>query len=321
MNKILVILGPTATGKTDLALTLAKKFKGELVACDSRQVYKDLDIGTGKMPGRDLRFTKYDLRWETDGINIWMYDVVDPKIRFTIKDYVERANQVIEGVIKRGKLPIIVGGTGLYLKALLKGFSNLSIPVDEKLREELEQLSLESLQQKLVNLSPTRWENLNQSDRQNPRRLLRSIELILMNPYKKTEKLKGLNQKHQILKIGLTAPQGVLNNRIDLRILSWLQQGLIQEGEKLLKEGVSLKRMKDLGLEYKILADYLENKISENELLEQLKHKNHQYAKRQMTWFKKEENTRWFDIQDENLSTQVEKLVSLWYHAPNDKTD
>lgn len=350
MKKVLVILGPTATGKTDLALSLAKKFNGELVSCDSRQVYIGLDIGTGKMSGQDLGFKKFDLRWEIDGIKVWMYDVVNPQTRYTVSDYVKQANKVIEDILKRDKLPIIVGGTGLYLKALLEGLSNLEIPVDEKLRGELEELSLEQLQEKLKLLSPAKFESLNNSEKNNKRRLLRSIELIHMNPrlprptaqdavvvggpspdgeanggqaYMTTsDKQQSISDKYNVLKIGLTAPREVLNKRIDLRLISRIDQGLIEEGERLLKEGITLERMRELGLEYGVLAQLLTGDINREQFIETLKIKIHQYAKRQMTWFKNPSAssgcTNWFDITDKRVSDEVEKLVLSWYDKHND---
>ena len=153
MNKLLVILGPTATGKTDLALQLAGKFQGELVACDSRQVYKGLDIGTGKEPREKGKVVKGKGFWEIDRAKIRMYDVADPKVQYTVADYVKEAAKAVEDISSRAKLPIIVGGTGFYLKALLLGLSNLSVPVDLKLRKQLEKLSVGELQEK--GISPT----------------------------------------------------------------------------------------------------------------------------------------------------------------------
>lgn len=325
MNKVLVILGPTATGKTDLGLKLAKKFNAELVSCDSRQVYKGLDIGTGKKPG-----SKYQVvsikggknYWEVNGIKIWMYDVVEPKIRYTVKEYTELANKVIEDIIRRGKLPIIVGGTGLYLKSLLEGLPNLAIPVDEQLRGELEKLTLKELQEKLQTLSPTRFAEMNDSDRANSRRLLRSIELVVMNPHSSTsQKSKVKSQKFDTLKIGLTAPRDILKNRIFSRLVSRIDQGLIKEAEKLHKKGLSLKRMEELGLEYGMLVKLLDGQISENQLIEQLSAKIYQYAKRQMTWFKREKDTHWFDITKNGWDQKVEKLVTSWYYLGNDSQD
>jgi tRNA dimethylallyltransferase len=319
---LLAIMGPTATGKTDLSLRLAKQFNGELVACDSRQVYQGLDIGTVKHPGGDWSlpsgagFKRYDLRWEVSGINIWMYDVVDPKTQYTVKDYVAQSTSVIEDIISRDKLPILVGGTGLYFKALLEGLPNLSVPIDPDLRSKLEELNLEELQSELKELDPKKWESLNNSEKNNPRRLLRSIELNIMNPYiEDSEKWEALSEKYEVLKIGLTAPRPVLNIKIDSRLDSHLSEGLVEEGERLLKQGLTLKRLKSLGLEYGVLADLFEGKISKDELAEKLKIKLHQYAKRQLIWFKKEKNIEWFDVATDGWQVSLETKVQSWYYS------
>jgi len=321
--KVLVILGPTATGKTDLALGLAKKFNGELVSCDSRQIYRGLDIGTGKMPSDST----YEVRrtgprrsvWEIDGVKVWMYDVVNPKIQYTVADYAKEANKVIGEIRERGKLPIIVGGTGLYLKALLYGLSNLSIPVDRKLRKKLEKLSLKKLQEKLKTLSIKRWEKMNQSDRGNPRRLVRAIELE-SSPRRSSfdfaqDHLRGVSFRDDVLKIGLTATREVLYKRADERVVNRIDQGMIEEAKKVHKNGLSLNRMKQLGLEYGVLADYLEGKITDKkELVRKLQGKIHNFIRRQQTWFKNEKNTNWFNITDQHFLKNVEKLVAKWYH-------
>lgn len=318
-KKILVILGPTATGKTDIALSLAKEFNGEIVSCDSRQVYKGLDLGTGKLPGKEVVVKKGKGFWEMDKIRVWMYDIVSPKAQYTVKDYVEQANLIVEDISQRGALPIIVGGTGFYLKALLEGLPNLMIPIDKNLRKEIEALSLEDLQTKLKSLSIQRWKQLNESDRKNKRRLLRSIELVMMYPYRQTiQNFKFKIQNYDILKLGLIAPREVLNKRIDFRLVSRVKQGLIEEAKKLHHESLSFQRMRELGLEYRSLADLLEGKISKQQFIETLKTKIHQYAKRQVTWFKREKDVHWFDITEDNWNQKVEKLVTSWYHQGND---
>lgn len=316
MKKVLVILGPTATGKTDLALDLAKKLNGEIIACDSRQVYKGLDIGTGKYPSEKGKVIKGKGFWKINGIKVWMYDVAEPKKQFAVYDYIKDATKRVIDITKRGKLPIIVGGTGLYLKAILEGLPNLAIPINKKLRRELEKLSLEQLQEKLQFLSLSRWKKLNESDRQNKRRLLRSIELIYMNPYRKRFQISNLKtQNFKILKIGLTAPREVLYRKIDMRLDLRFQQGLLDEAKSLQKSGLSIKRMKELGLEYGILSDWLEGKISKEVGVKLLKTKIHQYAKRQLTWFKKEKGVTWFDVTDKNYFEKVEKRVYDWYNT------
>ncbi len=323
MNKLLVILGPTATGKTDLALTLAKKFNGELVACDSRQVYQGLDIGTGKMPGEvegeEWKIKKNAGFWEINGVKIWLYDLVSLNKQYTVASYIKDAQKVIQDIHQRGKLPIVVGGTGLYLKALLDGIPNLTIPVDLKLRKQLAGLSKDQLQQKLINLSSKRWEKMNLSDRENPRRLLRAIELISMYGYiDKDLKSKPQHQRYDTLKIGLTAPREVLYKKVDLRVFDWINQGIIAEVDKLTDQGVSLDRFRDLGLEYRVIADYLDheqkfflnysgsaNKIEDQDQMVQIiQNQIHGYVRRQRTWFKKNQNIQWCE-----RSEQAVKLV------------
>ena len=179
---LLVILGPTSTGKTDLALSLAKRFDGEIISCDSRQVYINLDLGTGKLPSQQKTLKKGKGFWEIDGVKVWLYDVVSAKLQYSVADYIKDAHKVLKDLRERGKLPIIVGGTGLYLKGLVEGLSNIDIPIDKELRKSLEKLSKEELQKKLINLSLKKWNQMNNSDRQNPRRLVRAIELILLSP-------------------------------------------------------------------------------------------------------------------------------------------
>jgi tRNA dimethylallyltransferase len=324
MKKVLVICGPTATGKTDLGLFLAKKFNGELIAADSRQVYTGLDIGTGKMPGKesgkDLEVIKGSKNWDIDGVKIWMYDVCNPMFRYSVSEFIKDAGIVLDDIEKRGKLPIIVGGTGLYIKALVEGLSNLIVPVDQKLREELESLTLKQLQEKLAALSPTRFENLNNSDRQNPRRLVRSIELIVMNPYVDKSLTANISYKDlDILKIGLTAPRQVLYEKVDLRVLSWIDQGMIEEVVKLRGEGLTLERMRILGLEYGVLADFLEDKITKEQLITSMQFRTHDYVRRQLTWFKKVNDINWFDTSKKDFTLEVEKMVGTWYYGRHDK--
>lgn len=324
MNKLLVILGPTACGKTDLALQLASKFQGELISCDSRQVYKGLDIGTGKISNLKSQISNIQKKkgfWKIDGVRIWMYDVVSPKTQYSVANYVKDADKIIEDIKKREKLPIIVGGTGLYLKALIYGLSNLTLPVDLKLRKRLEKLSKSELQKKLAEISLKRWNSMNNSDRQNPRRLIRAIEITTLSLRKAKPRsspdmrLPHPSRARDVLKIGLTAPREVLYKMVDDHVVSRVKQGMLEEAEVLHKKGLTINRMKQLGLEYGILADYLEGKIKDKKtLITTLKNKIHGYVRRQLTWFKKEKNVVWFDIKDRNFPKNVEKLVAKWYH-------
>lgn len=329
MNKVLVILGSTSTGKTDLALSLAKKFNGELISADSRQVYIGLDIGTGKFPNKFISLKTESGRWIVDNIPIYLYDVINPKRQYTVYDYVKDAEEVINKIQSKNKLPIIVGGTGLYLKGLLYGFSNLGIPVDNKLRKSLEKLSLGQLQNKLQQLSLDKWEKMNSSDRQNPRRLIRAMEISVSSlrgakrrgNLLRISKTISLIARSNILKIGLTASREILYQRINERVISRINQGMIEEVESLHENGLSIRRMKQLGLEYGVLADYLEKKITKEELDTILQGKIHAYLRRQMTYFKKEKDTNWFDITEKNYVNKVENLISKWYYQSDASQD
>ncbi|MBI2596022.1 tRNA dimethylallyltransferase [Candidatus Daviesbacteria bacterium] len=330
--KVLVILGPTATGKTDIALHLARKLNGELVACDSRQVYVGLDIGTGKMPGRQnpkyaIRNTnnnsnfeicasdlsKHNGYWMMDGIKIWMYDVTDPKKQYDVAQYIRGTTKVINDISNKGKLPIIVGGSGLYLKGILQGFSTLGFPINKQLRKSLEGFSLKVLQSKLKKLSREKWQGLNNSDKNNPRRLIRAIELENLPRRSPYGHLRGVTPAN-VLKIGLKASREMLNQRIDARVLSRMDQGMVEETEQLHKDGLSISRMRELGLEYGVLADYLEGNIDKEQLVKMMQIKIHRYAKRQMTWFNKEKDVRWFDISRAGWQEKVAKLALYWYN-------
>lgn len=328
MKKILVMLGPTATGKTDQALILAKRFNGELVSCDSRQVYVGLDIGTGKYPNGKWTIENGQLKkrqrfWEIDGVKIWMYDVCDPKIQYTVFDYVKDAEKIIEDIIKRDKLPIIVGGTGLYLKGLLEGFFNMTIPVDKEFRKVLEKLDKSKLQKRLQKISLAKWSSLNESDRQNPRRLIRAIELI-SSSLRGAKQRSNLDEKlprplgihNDVFKLGLTALREVLYKKVDLRVLTRIGDGMIDEAIKLHNKGLTFESMRRFGLEYGCLADFLEDKIkSREELIKILQGKIHAYVRRQLTWFKKMEKIEWFDVSDKSFPIELEKKVSKWYYS------
>jgi tRNA dimethylallyltransferase len=312
MQKIICIVGPTATGKTDIALQLAKQLQTDLIACDSRQVYQGLDIGTGKLPSDNAVVKKNKEYWLVDGVKIWMYDCVSLRENFTVKDYVDKTRKIVQTLHAQGKVPIIVGGTGFYLKALLEGLPSLEVTENKKLRKELEKLSVDQLQNKLQQLSISKLEELNLSDRQNPRRLIRWIEIYSQFPNGLPPAVK--DEEYSVLKIGLSAPRDILYAKINKRVLKWLDQGIVSEVEELQKEGVSWQKFKDLGLEYGIIAEYLQNKITVEYLIVQMQLVVRQYAKRQLTWFRKEKDIIWFDVTKPNYISQVEKCILDWYN-------
>ena len=283
--KIIVILGPTASGKSDLAVELAEKFNGEIISADSRQLYKGMDIGTGKITKKEMC-----------GIPHHLLDVVSPKTKFDVARYQKLAHKKIADILKRGKLPIVCGGTGLYIKAIVENPRYPDVPPDWKLRKKLEKLSAEKLFSMLKKLDRARTKTI---DSKNPRRLIRAIEIakqINRVPPKKDY------PKYDALLIGIKKSPDELKKAIATRLHKRIRQGMIAEVRKLRKQGISWKRLEELGLEYKYIALYLQNKMNEKTMLETLETKINQYAKRQMTWFKKTPNVNWIRTEKEAIT-------------------
>lgn len=313
-RKIIVICGPTATGKTNLGIRLATKFNGEIISADSRQVYKGLDIITGKdipknseliSPNRTID-SGYRLK---DNIPIWLVDIVDPDYIFNVGEYRSLAFKVIDDIFKRKKLPTIVGGTGLYIRSIIKPLADINIPPDEKLREQLKKLSKEELIEKLKNVNGNKWNSMNVSDRQNPRRLTRTIEIA-----ESTKKLQNIEfQNFDTLLIGLKASTDYINKKIDGRVKGRIGEGAIEEAKTVLDQykDKNLPAITSTGIRQ--LKEYIEGKVSLEEAIEEWKRAEHQYAKRQVTWFKKEKEIHWFDIQDTDYVSKIEEEVTKWY--------
>lgn len=301
MNKLLVICGPTATGKTGLALKLAQRFNGELISADSRQVYKGMDIGTGKDLPPDVK--------------IWLYDVVNPDKEFSVAHYYKLAWETIKKTWQRKKLPILVGGTGLYIKAIIDGIDTLGIPEDSNLRKELEKKDVSYLQKKLKEINPFQLEKMNQSDRKNPRRLIRAIEISINPPAGgQVSSIKNnLKKDNDPLFVGLTASREVLYKRIDERVEKRVRQGIVEEISRLLKKGYSWNLPAMSGLGYRQWKEFFEGKETEKEATQKWKYAEHAYARRQLTWFKKDKRIIWYDINDSDYKDKIVAQVSTWY--------
>ena len=280
--KVLVILGPTATGKSDLAVKIALKHRGEVISADSRQVYKGLDIGTGKVTKEEML-----------GIHHWLLDVISPQKTFSVADYKNLAEEKIKTILKRSKLPIIVGGTGFYIQSIVDDLILPEVPADENLRNELSKKSLEELVSMLQNLDPERTKTI---DTKNKVRLIRAIEIS--KTLGKVPKVKKAKSKYDFLQIGLTLSPEEIRVKIKKRLILRVKKGMIEEAEKLHKKGLSFERMRELGLEYRYLADLLEQRISKREFIEKLETAIYQYSKRQMTWFKRDKSIKWFNPKD-----------------------
>jgi tRNA dimethylallyltransferase len=297
--KLFVILGPTASGKSDLAVKLARKFNGEIISADSRQVYKGLDIGSGKITKKEMK-----------GIPHHLLNVASPKRTFTVSQYQKLGEKAIRNILKRGKLPIICGGTGFYIDALISGLKLPEVPPQKELRKKLEKESAETLLKKLKNLDPRRAKNI---DRHNKRRLIRALEIVLTT--KKPVSELGVMTYHNtpsydVLKIGIKKEPEKLKKLIHARLIKRLKQGMIKEVENLNRNGLSWKRIDDLGLEYRYISRYLRGLISKAEMGELIEKESWRYAKRQMTWFKKDKNIIWAPTKGKEAENSVKKFLN-----------
>lgn len=306
---MLLIYGPTATGKTDLGIALAKKFNGEIISADSRQVYKSLDIGTGKVNFKS-KVEKHNKFWIVDQVKINGFDLVDPGTNFTVANFIKFANNSMIRIIESKRLPIIVGGTGFYINALINGIETIGIKPNLKLRRELENLSPSQLYQKLRWVNPTRAEKMNQSDRANPRRLIRAIEIAQSGNKTPTHYQQPTTNN---LIIGLTAQNDFLYQRTDRWINTRLNNGMMEEVKNLLDHKIDPKWLDDLGLEYRWLSRFLLGKIGKSEAIDRLKRDSHNFIRHQKTWFKQFKYIRLFDISQPSWKNELEKKVSLWY--------
>ena len=298
LPKIIVILGPTASGKTDLGLTLAKKFNGEIVSADSRQVYKQMDIGTAKPIGEWENKTVFVV----DGVPHHMMDIVDPKKEFSLADYKAVATKAIKDILSRNKLPIVVGGTGLYIQALVDNFDIPKVEPNKRLREQLEKKKLSELVVMLEKIDP---ETAGKIDLKNPRRVLRALEVVKLSGesfFKQQTKSKPV---YQVLQIGIDLPREELYNRINFRVDNQIGEGLIEETKKLSKKYKwSLPSMSGIG--YKQMGSYLRGEMTLNKAIEILKRDTRHYAKRQTTWFKRDKGIVW--VKNTNL-VLAEKVI------------
>lgn len=289
LPKILVIVGPTASGKTSLSIELAKKFNGEIISADSRQVYRGLDIGTGKVT-----------RTEMQGIPHHLLDVAEPQNVYTVADYVRDGRIAINDIISRGKLPIVVGGTFFYIDALLGAVSTPEVAPNMELREKLEKYSNEELFEILKEKDSERAETIDPS---NQRRLIRAIEIVsTLGVVPKTRALELYNA----LTIGIHIEKEDLLKNIHTRLIERIDAGMIEEVISLHKNGLSYERMTELGIEYQYISEYLQDKITKDEMLTLIETKSWQYAKRQMTWLKRDKNIQW--VRKDELE-KIEELV------------
>jgi len=287
--KLITIVGPTASGKSELAIKLAKKFNGEIVSADSRQVYKGMNIGTAKPTKKEMK-----------GVPHYLLDVASPKRRFTVAQYRKLAIIAINKIQKKGEIPFLVGGTGFYIQAVVDGIIIPEVKPDWRLRSNLNRLSAAELYQRLKKLDPKRAGTI---EKKNKRRLIRAIEIVIKTK-KPVPALKKNPLPYPVLMIGIKKSPEELKKLIKKRFLKWLRRGLIKEVKNLRKSGLSFKKIEDFGIHYRVVAQYLQRKINYEEMIESSLKELQNYAKRQMTWFKRDRRINWVEAQKD-----AEKLI------------
>ena len=276
--KIIVVLGQTSTGKSDIAVEIAKKYNGEVISADSRQVYRGMDLGSGKITTEEM-----------SGVPHHLLDVAEPKDIFDVQQYQKLGTESVMDTLSRGKVPIICGGTGFYIDSLINQTQFSSVGPNKELRSELEKKSLKELQDLLQKKSAKDYKKI---DTKNPVRIIRALEIL--DTLGKIPKVKK-NNPYKVLYIGLKIEKDLLHKRIHARILKRLDLGMLDEAHQLLASGVSHQRLQSLGLEYKYMSLNILRKINYDEMIEKLYWDTVHFAKRQKTWFKRNKEILWFD--------------------------
>lgn len=301
-QKVIVIGGPTASGKTALSIELAKKINGEIVSCDSMQIYKDMDIGTAKPTIEEMQ-----------GIKHYMISIIPPDQRFSVADYKLKAKEAIKEILSKGKVPIVIGGTGLYIDALIYEIEFLQIETDleyrNKLEKEVEEKGLEFLYEKAKKIDPEAIEKISQNDK---KRILRVLELYHQTGKTKTELEKDSRKdpEYDYKLFAIDMDREVLYDRINRRVDIMLKNGLVNEVEEIYKKYKQFPTSMQ-GLGYKEVVEYLDNKCSYDEMVEKIKTESRRYAKRQLTWFRKYEKLTWINGL-ENIEKNIETIINIY---------
>jgi tRNA dimethylallyltransferase len=304
MNKVFIILGPTSSGKTALAVDLCKKYGGEIVSVDSRQIYKYMDIGTGKIPICSVEeVLKRDFVWEIDSVNIWGYDLVKPDEYFSSYEYAVFALQKLRDIFRKEKNAFVTGGTGFYIDTITKKVNPSFIGPDFELRAELKNLGVKELIERLKALDK---KILMKIDTKNPVRLIRAIEKLTKNNINPAKLSYLKNTTYYFL--GLTAPRVFLFARADQWAEEVWDRGLVGETKVLIKMGYK-ESPKLKGLVYKSVVSFLDRKLTKAEAIQRIKFDIHAYIRRQQTYLKKNTEIVWFDISKENYQKNIYNFI------------
>lgn len=286
--KVIVIVGPTASGKTALSIELAKKIDGEIISCDSMQIYKDMNIGSAKPTIEEMQ-----------GIKHYMIDIAEPTERFSVAEYKKRSEEAIEKILQKGKVPIIVGGTGLYANSLIYNIEYNEIILDEEYRKNLMKIAeteagLSTLYEKARIIDPVAMKKISSNDK---KRIIRVLEIKHSTGKNKTElelESRKNEVKYEYKVFAINMPREILYDRINKRVDIMIENGLIDEVENIIEKYKEFPTaMQAIG--YKEIVMYLKGELTKQEAIEKIKQESRRYAKRQITWFKKIENIKWID--------------------------
>ena len=291
LPKLIVIEGTNASGKSSLGIALAARFGGEIVSADSRQVYECMNLGSGKVTPEEMQ-----------GVPHHLLDVRKPGEFFSMADFQRLAYEAIDGIIARGKVPFLVGGTGLYVDAVADGYELSDRAPDHSLRAHLETFETPALYEMLKEKLPD-----TDVDPRNRHRVMRTLERLAADDYRPT----GKSPRYTLLKLGVTWPREILKQRIDERLEKRLNEGMVDEVKALLDDGISEEFLTKLGLEYKYLTWYLTGKITYNQMVEELGNAIKKFAKRQMTWFRKDPRIHWLDMSGDPIKEASDLIESF----------
>lgn len=295
---LIVILGPTASGKSGLSIALAQRFGGEIVSADSRQVYRGLDTGTAKVTPEERALIPHHV-----------LDVADPREMYTVSQFQQQAIVAINDILARGKQPFLVGGSPHYIQAVVDHLNIPHVPPQPALRARLESRPLSELLAQLEELDPQSSAVI---DRHNPRRVIRALEVCLVTGKPFSEQRAVAAPLYRTLLLGIEWPRDVLYRRIDARVDERMRQGMVQEVRDLLAEGVSHERLEALGLEYRFISRLLRGEYtSEDEMVQRLKYAIHDFTRRQLTWFRRDKRIVWLENGDqEKAETEIREFLA-----------
>lgn len=301
-KKILILTGPTGVGKSDLSIQAAKALNGEIISADSMQIYKDLDIGTGKITEKEMQ-----------GIPHYGLSHIHPFDEYSVAEFSKDVKDYVHLISNKNKLPILVGGTGLYLHSIIYQLDFFQTEKNSDLRKDLElewkEKGLEALAYKLTRLNPKRAEKV---DLQNPQRLIRALEIELENPKQESQGLNKKNSLYDPCLIILNRNREELYHRINCRVDKMVEAGLFQEVKNLIDRGLTLKNQSMRAIGYKEIFDYYKEKRDYSETIELIKRNSRRYAKRQLTWYRRYDQGIWINLSDLNEEEALEEIIINW---------